>query len=134
MNNKVFADTYYYLALLVEHDDSHQLAVEVTQQLKGQIVTTGWVLMEFANAVSKSRHRHYFPSLLDELKQSPHVTIVPADETLFDEGAELYRQRPDKDWSLTDCISFIVMERAGITEALTGDHHFEQAGFITLLK
>lgn len=134
MNDKVFADTYYCLALLVERDDSHRLAVEVTQQLQGQIVTTAWVLLEFANAVSKSRRRHYFPSLLDDLKQSPNVTIIPADEPSFNEGTELYRNRPDKDWSLTDCISFIVMEREGITETLTGDHHFEQAGFVALLK
>jgi uncharacterized protein len=132
--NKVFADTYYYLALLVERNDSHQLALDVTEQLRGPIVTTSWVLMEFANAVSKSRRRHYFPSLLADLKQNPQVTIIPPDEALFNEGAELYRQRPDKDWSLTDCISFLVMEREGITEALTGDHHFEQAGFVALLK
>lgn len=132
--SKVFADTYYYLALLVERDDSHRSAVEVTRQLRGQIVTTGWVLLEFANAVSKSRKRHYYPSLLEDLKQNPQVTILPPDETLFDEGTDLYRNRPDKEWSLTDCISFIVMEREGITEALTGDHHFEQAGFVALLK
>lgn len=134
MNHKVFADTYYYLALLIEHDEAHQLAVEVTRQFQGQIVTTGWVLLEFANAVSKSRKRHYYPSLLEDLKQSSQVKIIPPDEALFDEGTSLYRHRPDKDWSLTDCISFIVMEREGITEALTGDHHFEQAGFVALLK
>lgn len=134
MNHKVFADTYYYLALLVERDESHQLAMEVTRQFQGQIVTTGWVMLEFANAVSKSRKRHYYPSLLEDLKQSSQVKIIPPDETLFDEGTDLYRQRPDKDWSLTDCISFIAMEREGITEALTGDHHFEQAGFVALLK
>ena len=132
--NKVFADTYYYLALLVARDDTHRLATELTRQLGGQIVTTGWVLLEFANAVSKSRRRHYFPSLLDDLKQNSQMTIIPPDEALFDEGTELYRNRPDKDWSLTDCISFLVMEREGITEALTGDHHFEQAGFTILFK
>jgi uncharacterized protein len=132
--SKVFADTYYYLALLVERDDTHRLAVDLTRQLRNPIVTTGWVLLEFANAVSKSRKRHYFPSLLDDLRQNPMVTILPPDEVLFEEGAELYRQRPDKDWSLTDCISFLVMEREGITEALTGDHHFEQAGFRILFK
>ena len=132
--NKVFADTYYYLALLVARDETHRAAVELTRQLRGQIVTTGWVLMEFANAVSKSRRRHYFPSLWDDLKQNPQMLIIPSNEALFDEGIELYRSRPDKDWSLTDCISFLVMEREGITEALTGDHHFEQAGYKILFK
>jgi predicted nucleic acid-binding protein len=122
------------LALLIASDEAHELAVELTTQLQGQIVTTGWVLLEFANAVSKSRHRHYYPSLLDDLKQNPQMTIIAADESLFDEGTELYRLRPDKDWSLTDCISFLVMEREGITDALTGDHHFEQAGFNILFK
>lgn len=132
--NKVFADTYYYLALLVARDETHRAAVELTRQLRGQIVTTGWVLMEFANAVSKSRRRHYFPSLWDDLKQNPQMLIIPSNEALFDEGIELYRSRPDKDWSLTDCISFLVMEREGITEALTGDYHFEQAGYKILFK
>ena len=132
--NQVFADTYYYLALLVARDETHRLAVALTQQLRGQIVTTGWVLLEFANAVSKSRRRHYFPSLWDDLKQNPQMIIIPPDKALFEEGTELYRNRPDKDWSLTDCISFLVMEREGITEALTGDHYFEQAGFTILFK
>jgi predicted nucleic acid-binding protein len=52
---------------------------------------------------------------------------------LFDAGLELYSRRPDKEWSLTDCISFVVMEEHGLTEALTTDHHFEQAGFTALL-
>jgi hypothetical protein len=60
--------------------------------------------------------------------------IIPAEPQLYEEGIALYRARPDKDWSLTDCISFVVMKARGITEALTGDHHFEQAGFVALLK
>ena len=72
--------------------------------------------------------------LIVALESDPKVRIVPADETLVREGFALYRQRPDKDWSLTDCISFVVMQREHITEALTADHHFEQAGFVALLK
>ena len=55
-------------------------------------------------------------------------------EALFEAGFNLFEARPDKDWSLTDFISFVVMEREGLTEALTGDHHFEQAGFTALLR
>ena len=62
------------------------------------------------------------------------MTIIPADATLYQAGVDLYGQRSDKDWSLTDCISFVVMRQRGIVEALTGDHHFEQAGLIALLK
>jgi uncharacterized protein len=64
----------------------------------------------------------------------PDITIIASQRELLAAGFSLYSQRPDKDWSLTDCISFVVMQREGITEALTGDHHFEQAGFSILLK
>lgn len=68
------------------------------------------------------------------LQNQKELTIVPASRQLLDEGVALYESRPDKDWSLTDCISFVVMQRIGISEALTADHHFEQAGFLALLK
>jgi predicted nucleic acid-binding protein len=64
----------------------------------------------------------------------PRIQIEPCSDALFSAGLELYRRRADKSWSLTDCMSFVVMWREGITEALTGDHHFEQAGFVALLK
>lgn len=69
-----------------------------------------------------------------ELRADDKVKITALDMALYQEGITLYQQRPDKKWSLTDCISFIVMRREGITEALTGDHHFEQAGFTAVLK
>lgn len=72
--------------------------------------------------------------LLDALEGDPDVLVVPADASLFRRGVDLYRQRPDKDWSLTDCISFVVMEEQGLTDALTADHHFEQAGFRAILR
>jgi predicted nucleic acid-binding protein len=59
---------------------------------------------------------------------------VGHDDDLYEAGIELYRARADKDWSLTDCISFVVMEERGIADALTGDRHFEQAGFQAMLK
>ena len=122
MMNRVFADTYYYLALIIPRADTHQQAVDFSQQFTGTIVTTAWVMAEVANALGDTRHRPQFPLLLDGLRQSPQAKIIPPDEQLFDNGVELYRNRPDKGWSLTDCISFIVMECEGITEALTGDH------------
>jgi hypothetical protein len=70
----------------------------------------------------------------DRLRARSDVVIVPADSSVFDAGMALYRRRTDKEWSLTDCISFVVMQRDGLTEALTGDHHFEQAGFTALLN
>jgi predicted nucleic acid-binding protein len=68
------------------------------------------------------------------LLDDPQTTVVPAGRTLLERAFELYAERPDKDWSLTDCVSFVVMAERGITDALTADHHFEQAGFTALLK
>ena len=72
--------------------------------------------------------------MLNGLKRNPKVTIVPASQELFNRGVEFFRERPDKEWTLTDCTSFIVMQQGEMTDALTGDHHFEQAGFVALLK
>ncbi|MBI4581577.1 MAG: type II toxin-antitoxin system VapC family toxin [Planctomycetes bacterium] len=72
--------------------------------------------------------------MIDDLSADSAVEIVPFSEELFRAGIELYRDRPDKSWSLTDCLSFVVMQRQVLVEALTRDHHFEQAGFTVLLK
>jgi hypothetical protein len=71
---------------------------------------------------------------LENLRSDPEMTIVPAEQRLFDKGIELYARRRDKAWSLTDCISFVAMKEMRLREALTGDHHFEPAGFRALLK
>ena len=73
-------------------------------------------------------------ALYRSLVNHPRVKIVAAETRLFQRGVELFEQRRDKDWSLTDCLSFVVMQDEGITQALTGDKHFEQAGFTALLK
>ena len=127
-----FADTFYYLALINPHDATHDRAVALSQELRGGQVTTAWVLTELADALAASQ-RASFLALLKRLRKQPHVTIVPAGQELFEQGVDLYERRPDKTWTLTDCISFVVMEERGIREALTGDHHFEQAGFVALL-
>jgi predicted nucleic acid-binding protein len=129
----VFADTFYYIALLDANDSAHATAVAATRQLKSSTVTTAWVLLELANTLSASRNRGVFTRFLESLRANPDVLIYEADRELFDLGVRLYQNREDKEWSLTDCISFVVMTRDGINEALTGDHHFEQAGFVTLL-
>jgi predicted nucleic acid-binding protein len=71
-------------------------------------------------------------SFIAELREDPRTRLLEPDAATFWRGVELYRTRPDQQWSLTDCISFVVMANEGITEALTGDHHFEQAGFTAL--
>ena len=71
--------------------------------------------------------------LIEALRKDPLVTVVPASQELFDRGLDLYAHRSDKDWSLTDCISCVVMQEYGLVDVLTSDHHFEQMGFRALL-
>jgi predicted nucleic acid-binding protein len=132
--NPVFADTFYYLALLNMEDEAHERAVGLSGTLTAPIVTTAWVLTELANAYSGAAVKTAFLRLLRSLGNDPNCTIIPPSQPLFEKGLELFGQRLDKDWSLTDCISFLVMREHGITDALTGDHHLEQAGFRVLLK
>ncbi len=130
----VFADTFYYLALLSADDAAHSRAVKLSDSLRSRIVTTDWVLMEIGDALCQPQMRSLFPPLLDHLRADPDVEIVEANRDLLDRGVDLYSKRADKSWSLTDCISFVVMQDQNLTDALTGDHHFEQAGFVALLK
>jgi len=130
----VFADTFFFLALLNPADAAHRDAVAVSRSLRRRRVTTTWVLTEAGDAMSVGTSRSAFLQFLELIKASPLVTVVPATEELFARGVVLFSQRPDKEWTSTDCISFVVMADQGLTEALTGDHHFEQAGFTALLK
>ena len=129
-----FGDTFFFLALLVEGDEAHERAVQVISDLKRDLYTTTWVLTEVADGICPAATRGTFVPFLQFLRSHPKVVIVATTDDLFDRGVDLYGTRPDKDWSLTDCIAFVVMRERGITAALTGDHHFEQAGFVALLK
>ena len=97
------------------------------------LVTTGWVLTELADGLSRSSNRQAFARVLRDLETDLEAIVVPPTQALFQEGVSLYNARADKDWSLTDCISFVVMRQQRLTDALTADHHFEQAGFNALL-
>jgi predicted nucleic acid-binding protein len=130
----VFADTFYFLALLHLDDSAHERALSLSQKRTDPLLTTAWILTEVADALAAPGTRKAFLLLMSALRADPACTIIPPTPDVFDQGLELYSERHDKSWSLTDCISFVVMKREGITEALTGDHHFEQAGFTALLK
>ena len=130
----VFADSFYFIAYLSAGDKSHEAALDFTEHYRGKMVPTAWVLTELADAMAAPHARSQFADFLNGLRADSDVVIAPPTEELFDAGVELYRSRKDKEWSLTDCISFVVMQQEGITDALTGDHHFEQAGFQALLK
>ena len=130
----VFADTHYFIALLNPPDAAHARAMAFTHGFGGQYVTTREVLVELADGFCGLGSRLAAGQFIDDIQTNKAMRIIWSDKTLFDDGLSLYMARADKTWSLTDCISFVVMTREGITEALTGDHHFEQAGFVALLK
>src|SRR5947208_15640855 len=94
----------------------------------GAVVTTVWVIAELGNYLSKKKNRKLFVPFVRVLQSDSRVTIGGLERSSFDKGLERFARRPDKEWSFTDCISFIVMENGGLTDAFTTDHHFEQAG------
>ena len=132
---RVFADTHFYVALLSRRDSAHGLALEWRDKPEiHEVVTTSWVLVELADGMSLPQEREMAGRFIAALRRAPRTVVVPVSEATLWRGFEMYRSRNDKAWSLTDCISFVVMEQESLTEALTGDHHFEQAGFTALLK
>ena len=134
---KVFADTGYWIALLNPYDDLHDRALAVSQSLGPVlIVTTEMVLVEMLNYYARrgDAKRKAAVELAYQLQQNPNVSVTPQTSKQFATGLRSYEQRPDKKWSHTDCCSFLVMESMGMSEALTYDQHFEQAGFVALLR
>ena len=131
---RVFADTFYFLALLSPNDGAHKTAAKFISEYRGSVVTTAWVITEVANTMHSEHGRTKFIHFYDDMCLNPNVVILHPEPALFKSGLELFRQRLDKDWSLADCISFVVMAERKISAALTGDRHFEQAGFKALLK
>ena len=129
----VLADTVFWAALIIKQDQYHARASRWALQIGGKIITTTPVLLETANILSRSAWRHHAVKLVDHLQGRDDVEVVPTSADLWNRGWELYRNRMDKEWSLTDCISFIVMQDRKIDCALTADEHFQQAGFAALL-
>ena len=133
----VFADTGYWIAMLNPGDGLHGRAETMADQLGNfSIVTSQMVLVEFLTHFGGSGQelRKSAVTVVNDLAKDPNVEIVPQSSDQFDSAFEMYSSRPDKNWSLTDCASFLVMEEMNIPEALAEDHNFEQAGFIALLR
>lgn len=133
----VFADAGYWIALWSRSDGLHRQAAALAERFVGsKTVTTESVLIEVLDGFSDlgEHGRDVAASLVRELQTDPDVEIVAGSSNLFNAALELYAQRPDQSWSLTDCASFLVMEERGITEALAYDRDFEQAGFAALLR
>ncbi len=135
-NNALFLDTAYVYALFNTRDQWHEKAVEWERKiaLENQLlVTTQFVLTEIGNGLSSLKFRRQAISIIYALQQSNLVEVVPVSRELFTKALKLYEQRPDKSWGLTDCTSFVVMTENNLTDALTTDEHFRQAGFKALL-
>ena len=130
----VFADTSFYIAVVNPRDSLHHRAADLARRLHRQAVTTEYVLIEVGNCLSRAADRPAFLELLRHIEADPNTLVVPSSPDLFADGGALFGQRLDKDWSLTDCISFVAMRRRGLTDALASDHHFRQAGFTLLLE
>ncbi len=130
----VFADAFYFVARLNRRDQHHDRVVAFSRNVRAHLLTTDWVLMEVADALAKSECRSRVRDFILHLRQAAACEIISASRELLDRALELYHQHTDKEWTLTDCATFVVMRERGVTDSLTADHHFEQAGFKALLK
>lgn len=129
----IFMDTSYIPALLNTADEYHEHARFKASDSKGPFVTTEAVLTEIGNALSKLRWPSMVVSTLEDLRKDPDIEIISIDSELFDSAVKLYGSRMGKEWGVTDCLSFIVMEDKGIISALSTDEYFKQVGFQVLL-
>jgi predicted nucleic acid-binding protein len=135
--DRLFVDSAYPIALVSTADQHHATAAKLAAILRSkpaQLITTRAVLLEVGNSLSKMQFRPVALAILKEFENDPHTKIVSMNDELYRRGFNLFESRTDKSWSLTDCISFVVMNENGLTDALTSDLHFEQAGFNALLR
>ena len=133
----VFADTFYWAALTSTEDAAHERAMDLSRALApDKIITTDEVLSEYLAFFAAARRsvRVQAGNNVAELIDDPAVLVVPQSRESFVAGLELYRARPDKGYSLVDCISMQTMRNEGLTEVLTSDRHFEQEGFRALFR
>lgn len=133
----IFADTAYWLALANPFDHHHSRAVELSMTLgNSRLLTTDAVLTELLNAHSNGGRsvRRAAAEMVDRILLAPSVRVLPFGREAFRKSLAFYKARPDKGYSLTDCWSMVVMRQHRITEALTTDRHFEQEGFIALMR
>ena len=132
--SSIFIDTSALVALVDNSDSLYETATAVMAECRAgkvRFFVSELVLVEFLNSLCSAKFRMNAIDLVDAFRRSEQVTVIPTDQ--FEQALGLYRDRPDKEWSLTDCVSFILMSERGISQAFTSDRHFEQAGFVKLL-
>lgn len=131
---KAFLDTYTLVALIDRRDQGHRKVKEYWDSMDREMVTTEYILIELADSLPEPEFRKQVIAMIQRIKSNPLFEYIPGTPELFNLGLQLYSDRSDKAWSLTDCISFVVMTERNIAEALTADHHFRQAGFNPLFE
>lgn len=129
----IFLDTSYVIALADAQDQWHGRARDWSNAAPGKLLTTEYVLWECVNYFSSPIDRPKAAAIADYLRTDKSIEFISASPQLLEEGLQLHAGRSDKFWSLTDCVSFVLMQRLGIRAALSTDQHFEQAGFEVLL-
>jgi len=137
MNDAVFVDTGAWIAWLYPPDALHEKTLTLLEELQRSnrtLVTTSAVLLEVVDGLARHRMRYLSNVLRVTVETSRQLEVVPVDAALFERGWGFFDARSDKEWSLTDCISFVVMLERGLTDALAYDQHFAQAGFRPLLR
>jgi uncharacterized protein len=127
----ILLDTGYFVALFSPEDDLHERAVAWSLQLNEPMLVTEYVLWECVNTFSKPADRASAHALIDHVQSDPTCELVHATPELFAAGLRLHRDRPDKEWSLTDCVSFHVMRERGATRALAALRHRDETGDVT---
>ncbi|NEQ83273.1 MAG: type II toxin-antitoxin system VapC family toxin [Moorea sp. SIO2I5] len=134
MGERLFLDTAFIQALLNKRDQYHQKALELLPRLKNakEVWVTEAVLTEVGNALS-AVNRVIAVQFIQQCYQTENMYVVSVDTSLLQRALQLYYARSDKTWGLTDCISFAVMKEQGLTDALTTDKHFVQAGYRALM-
>jgi len=135
-NAPFFIDTAYVHALISPNDQWHKKAVEWRLKIeseKSALITTEFILAEIADGLAAINYRRAASQAIRILQTNAFVKIIPASSEFFTKALNLYEQRQDKSWGLTDCASFVVMTENDLTNALTTDEHFRQAGFKALL-
>jgi predicted nucleic acid-binding protein len=134
MSDRYFVDTAFIQGLLDKNDQHHSWALKhlpTVLNASGVWITEA-VFMEVGAALS-AVNRFAAATFMRQCYQTENVTVVSVDHTLFERGLHLYENRLDKQWSLVDCVSFVVMADSNIEIAVTTDHHYEQAGFKRLV-
>lgn len=134
MLRTIFVDTQFVVAIANERDQQHECAKDLAKSCVGsRFVVTEPILLEIGNALAR-KFKDYAIHTIDQFLETKDIELVRLTPELFEAGYSLYKSHRDKEWGLVDCISFVVMRRAGIEEALTFDQHFVQAGFRALMR